>query len=72
MQQLGRGLRQLCSSAAKDSSSTRPLLLTLERSIGESFGSDTQLRSSGAFAAEVFPDLPIATTWKNFMKLGAK
>lgn len=42
--------------------------LTLERAIGGTFGSDEQLRQSGAFAAEVFPDLPIATTWGNLMK----
>lgn len=48
---------------------SRPLLLTLERSVGGSLGSDSELRSTGAFGAEVFPDLPIATTWGNLWKV---
>lgn len=41
----------------------KDMLLTLERSIGSSFGSEVELRRTGAFQAEVFPDLPAATTW---------
>ncbi|KAF5841111.1 hypothetical protein DUNSADRAFT_14286 [Dunaliella salina] len=50
------------AQASKPSSSRR-LLLTLERSVGRSFGADDSLRSTRAFGAEVFPDLPSATTW---------
>ncbi|PNH05087.1 hypothetical protein TSOC_008695 [Tetrabaena socialis] len=42
--------------------------LTLERGIGKSYGEESELQSTGAFAAEVFPDLPIATTWQNLAK----
>ncbi|KAL6758245.1 hypothetical protein V8C86DRAFT_2601575 [Haematococcus lacustris] len=45
-------------------------LLTLERSVA-SPSSDLALRHTGAFAAEIFPDLPIATTWGNLWKLAA-
>lgn len=44
------------------------LMLTLERSVGHSSGNDAQLCASGLFQAEVFPDLPIATTWGNLAK----
>ncbi len=37
--------------------------LTLERSVGKPDGTDSELLQTGAFFAEVFPDLPIATTW---------
>lgn len=43
-------------------------MLTLERAIGERSGSDTELVGTGLFAAEVFPDLPIATTWDGLYK----
>jgi hypothetical protein len=43
-------------------------MLTLERAMGDKLGSDAALRSTHAFAAEVFPDLPIATTWGTLWK----
>lgn len=46
--------------------------LTLERALGPGFGSDAALQATGAFSAEVFPDLPIATTWGNLMKVVSK
>ncbi|KAG2453881.1 hypothetical protein HYH02_002087 [Chlamydomonas schloesseri] len=42
--------------------------LTLERGIGKSYGMEAELQATGAFRAEVFPDLPIATTWQNWVK----
>jgi hypothetical protein len=38
-------------------------LLTLERSVGGAQRMDAALLQTGVFGAEVFPDLPIATTW---------
>jgi len=38
--------------------------LTLERSIGAREGEDARLWDTGAFAAEVYPDLPLATSWR--------
>jgi len=45
------------------SGATAPLL-TLERSIGAREGEDIRLWDTGAFGAEVFPDLPLATSWR--------
>jgi len=40
------------------------ILLTLERSVGSNkVNSEANLRETQAFHAEVFPDLPAATTW---------
>ncbi len=57
------------SAPIHTSSAARGLMLTLERSIGESAGKDAALRATGAFSAEIFPDLPIATTWENLWKV---
>ena len=46
----------------------RPLLLTLERSVGNAVGSDQELLATRAFQAEVFPDLPIATSWRGLLR----
>jgi len=43
-------------------------LLTLERTVGATSGADTDLVTTGAFGAQVFPDLPAATTWANLWK----
>src|SRR4051812_47898904 len=61
-------LRQGIITCCMSSKPTRELMLSLERSVGNSHGSDTALRSTQAFHAEVFPDLPIATTWANLWK----
>jgi hypothetical protein len=46
------------------SSSIRgPPCFTLEASVGAANPLDLELLSTGAFGAEVHPDLPIATTW---------
>jgi hypothetical protein len=47
-------------------------VLTLERAIGERSGADAELLRSGLFAAEVFPDLPVATTWDGLYRAMAK
>eukprot|EP00192_Tetraselmis_astigmatica_P011442 CAMPEP_0117670670 /NCGR_PEP_ID=MMETSP0804-20121206/12899_1 /TAXON_ID=1074897 /ORGANISM="Tetraselmis astigmatica, Strain CCMP880" /LENGTH=367 /DNA_ID=CAMNT_0005479029 /DNA_START=330 /DNA_END=1429 /DNA_ORIENTATION=- len=41
------------------------LSLTLERAVGPRVGEDQQLWETGIFDAEVFPDLPLATTWRS-------
>ncbi|KAG1671159.1 hypothetical protein FOA52_005413 [Chlamydomonas sp. UWO 241] len=56
------------SSEASTSSSVAQPMLTLERAILGSAGNDTELASCGLFAGEVFPDLPIATTWEGLRK----
>ncbi|EFJ49424.1 hypothetical protein VOLCADRAFT_117216, partial [Volvox carteri f. nagariensis] len=43
-------------------------MLSLERGIGKAYGAEAELQATGAFCAEVFPDLPIATTWQNLAK----
>ncbi|KAG2501573.1 hypothetical protein HYH03_000078 [Edaphochlamys debaryana] len=56
------------STASSSSGRTPGWTLTLERGMGKEYGKEAELQSSGAFAAEVFPDLPIATTWQNLIK----
>ncbi|GIL79859.1 hypothetical protein Vretimale_12444 [Volvox reticuliferus] len=43
--------------------------LTLERGVGTAYGTEAELQATGAFRAEVFPDLPVATTWQNLAKV---
>lgn len=50
----------------------RPLMLSLERAMGDSIGTDAILRGTGAFTAEVYPDLPLATTWSKWLQLLSK
>ena len=38
-------------------------IICLERSVGARQGVDAHLWSQGSFSAEVYPDLPIATSW---------
>ena len=45
-------------------------LLTLERSFGEVTGVDAALWRSGRFAAEVWPDVPVASTWSGLLRAG--
>lgn len=54
-------------SAAAAASAGR-WFLSLERGVGKANGAEAELQATGAFGAEVFPDLPIATTWQNFFK----
>lgn len=41
--------------------------LCLERSIGERFGADRTLWETGAFDAQVYPDLPFASNWSELL-----
>ena len=50
-------------SLTASSQSSKPLLLSLERTIGPRAGSDQQLWETGLFSAEVYPDLPFAASW---------
>jgi hypothetical protein len=62
----GRGLHTTRAAAAAGPAPSPldgPFALTLERAVGERAGVDAELAASGLFGAEVFPDLPIATTW---------
>ncbi|GAX74383.1 hypothetical protein CEUSTIGMA_g1831.t1 [Chlamydomonas eustigma] len=69
--ELNVGQRQSHSSSIPQQSTSiktplrsRHFILSLERAVGlHALGSDEELRASGAFSAEVIPDLPIATTW---------
>ena len=49
-----------------------PFLLTLERAVGGRAGADAALAASGLFGAEVFPDLPVATSWDGLVKAMAR
>jgi len=53
-------LQQLFNSTAPQQ---QPPLL-LERAIGAQYGADEQLWNTGSFIAGVYPDLPVATSWK--------
>ena len=53
-----------CATAAFAGKHTKLTHLTLERSVGARFGVDSELAKAGQFTAEVYPDLPIATTWR--------
>jgi hypothetical protein len=48
--------------------STSPLLLCLERAIGDRSGQDAALWHTGAFEAQVYPDLPFATSWNELLR----
>ena len=39
------------------------VFVSLERSVGARYKVDTELAEMGQFSAEVYPDLPIATSW---------
>ena len=45
-------------------------LLTLERSFGGAVDADAGLWHGGGFAAEVWPDVPIASTWSGLIQNG--
>jgi hypothetical protein len=58
------------SSTGGQTTRERQVLLSLERSLGgpDKMAADDALRATGAFHAEVYPDLPIATTWRNLWR----
>ena len=43
-------------------------LLTLERAVGEKHGVDANLWDSCRFAAQIYPDLPLASTWRDLLR----
>jgi hypothetical protein len=43
-------------------------MLCLERAIGERFGVDRTLWETGAFDAQVYPDLPFASSWAELLE----
>jgi hypothetical protein len=49
-------------------------MLCLERAIGERYGADKVLWETGAFDAQVYPDLPFASSWSELLGklLGAR
>ena len=46
----------------------RPVLC-LERAVGDRAGVDEELWGSGQFSAQVYPDLPVATSWRDLLRL---
>ncbi len=42
--------------------------LLLERSVSERLGADADLWHTGCFQGEVYPDLPIASTWRDLVQ----
>lgn len=42
--------------------------LTLERAVGDKHGIDQNLWDSCHFRAEIYPDLPLATTWRDLLR----
>jgi hypothetical protein len=46
----------------------QPIMLCLERAIGERFGADRTLWETGAFDAQVYPDLPFASSWPELLE----
>lgn len=56
------------AAAAPRSPLDAPFVLTLERAVGERAGSDCEIAATGLFGAEVFPDLPISTSWEGLYK----
>ena len=45
-----------------------PAVLCLERAVGEKHGVDANLWDSCHFRAQVYPDLPLATTWRDLLR----
>lgn len=43
-------------------------LLTLERAVGEKHGVDGNLWDSCHFGAQIYPDLPLASTWRDLLR----
>jgi hypothetical protein len=46
----------------------RSPVLLLERTVSERIGADAELWQTGCFQGEVYPDLPIATTWRDLVQ----
>ncbi|KAI8462952.1 MAG: hypothetical protein J3K34DRAFT_527376 [Monoraphidium minutum] len=61
-QQQQPNTQQTCSPLESD------FVLTLERAVGGRAGADAALAASGLFGAEVFPDLPISTSWDGLVR----
>ncbi len=47
-------------------------LLTLERAVGEKHGVDGNLWESCRFGAQIYPDLPLASTWRDLLRRTVK
>ena len=71
----GEGGRFLAAAASATPSKARvgelfngpASTLLLERVVGDRTGADAALWQSGAFRAEVYPDLPLATAWRDLL-----
>lgn len=46
----------------------QPSVLCLERAVGEKHGVDLNLWDSCHFRAQVYPDLPVASTWRDLLR----
>jgi hypothetical protein len=46
----------------------RAPMLSLERAVGDKYGIDQQLWDSCHFQAQVYPDLPLASTWRDLVR----
>lgn len=72
--QAGVSSRAASSSCPSDGSArvatvfARPPALLLERSVGDKNALDQKLWDSCCFQAEVYPDLPVASTWRDLLR----
>jgi hypothetical protein len=60
--------RALTAAAGKALPAEGRPILCLERAIGERSGADAALWNTGAFDAEVYPDLPFAASWPELIQ----
>lgn len=44
-------------------------MLSLERAVGDKYGIDQQLWDSCRFQTQVYPDLPLASSWRDLLRL---
>lgn len=68
LRQLGTHATAIWPAPKASFKTTAPPVLCLERAIGERSGVDAALWSTGAFHAQVYPDLPLAATWAQLVQ----
>lgn len=62
------GMRRALSAATGKGLPAEGPILCLERAIGERSGADAALWATGAFDAQVYPDLPFASSWPELVQ----
>lgn len=65
-------IKPLTVTRAVHNQSPKGFIVSLERSVGARQGVDREIAEAGQFSAEVYPDLPVASTWGELFGRGLK